>query len=55
MARPGIQKKRTTNRTVLNKLNRVHLNCPHCPPNQGENASGKRRPRPDKHKNHRPR
>ena len=44
---------KTANRTVYNRARRRHLNCPICPPNQGENASGKRRPRSDKHKNHR--
>jgi hypothetical protein len=51
--RAQLEAKRTTNSSVLNKLNREHLNCAHCPPNRGENASGKRRPRPDKHKDHR--
>jgi hypothetical protein len=45
--------KRESNRTVVNRENRVHLNCPICPPNQGENASGKRRPRSDKYKSSR--
>ena len=42
-----------TNKTVVNKADRVHLNCAFCPPNQGENASGKRIPRTDKYKSKR--
>ena len=43
--------KTTTNPTVLNRILRRQLNCPHCPPNRGENA--KRRPRNDRYKSHR--
>ena len=45
--------KRETNRTVVNRETRQDLKCSYCPPNRGENAFGKRRPRPDSYKSDR--
>lgn len=53
MSRHVIQK-RTNNRTVLKKLTIPgQLHCAFCEPNKGCNATGKRRPRSDKYKDHR--
>ena len=49
--KPSTEARRTSNRTVYNRLQRRRLNCSHCPPNRGENA--KRQPRPDSYKSHR--
>ncbi len=47
-ATPGLNKK-------IKKLRekRQEIHCGFCPYNKGDNALGKRRPRSDKHKNHR--
>ena len=41
------------NRTAVNRENQQRLKCPYCPPNQGDNAFGKRRPHADKYKSRR--
>jgi hypothetical protein len=53
MAKLKDEEDQTANRTVYNRARRRHLNCAFCPPNQGENASGKRHPRADEYKTHR--
>ena len=41
----------TLNSTVVDRLDRLRLNCSHCPPNMRENV--KRQSRPDRYKSHR--
>jgi hypothetical protein len=54
---PSLEEKRTKHRKVLKLLQRNQLvkgqRCAYCAPGKGCNSAIKRRPRSDKHKNHR--
>lgn len=43
MNKPRTKLKTESNSAVYRRLARIHLNCPMCKPNKGENAKRKRK------------
>ena len=51
--RVNAEEKRTSNRTVANRLLRQHFKCSYCRPNRGENTHYQKRPDKPRSKDHR--